>query len=287
MTHRQIRDSSGVALYRHEAIGAVLQVRRVAVGDASVEAAAARRRPGPMSQTGASRRRPEPMSQAEDALRAHGPSATWEHRLCVLTAVRGAEPFEGLPALPSGPVEPDETLEGAVLRHLAAKVDVAGLAHLEQLGTRSDPGRDPFQRTIGTSYLGLVAADEEPELPDNAAWVEVAAVPTMAFDHRAVVEHAVGRLRAKLSYTNIGFALMPAEFTIAELRAVYVAALGHDVAATNLQRVLTRRGQLESTGEIAAPGTRGGRPARMFRFVDRELIVTDPFAVLKPEVRDG
>ena len=237
MTRRQTRDSAGVALYRHEAIGAVLQVR----------------------------------GEGADA------------ELCVLTAVRQSEPFAGLPALPSGPVEPGETLAEAVLRHLAAKVDVAGLGHLEQLGTRSDPGRDPAQRTIGTSYLGLVAADMEPELPDNAAWVGVATVPEMAFDHRTVVEHAVERLRAKLSYTNIGFALMPAEFTIAELRAVYVAALGRDVAATNLQRVLTRRGQLESTGGMSVPGAKGGRPARVFRFVDRELVVTDPFAVLRPE----
>ncbi|MCG6568695.1 NUDIX domain-containing protein [Tessaracoccus sp. ZS01] len=237
MTSSQIRDSAGVALYRHEAIGAVLQVR--------------------------------------------GGGA--DTRLCVLTAIRGSAPFAGVPALPSGPVEPGETLEASVLRHLASKVDVAGLAHLEQLGTSSDPSRDPAQRTIGTSYLGLVAAGAEPELPDNAAWVDVDGVGEMAFDHRFVVAHAVRRLRAKLSYTNIGFALMPEEFTIAELRSVYVAALGHDVAPTNLQRVLTRRGQLESTGELTVSGAKGGRPARVFRFVDRELVVTDPFAVLRPE----
>ncbi|MHA7861505.1 NUDIX hydrolase [Tessaracoccus sp. Y36] len=237
MTSSQIRDSAGVALYRHEAIGAVLQVR------------------------------------------GGGPDA----RLCVLTAIRGSAPFAGAPALPSGPVEPGETLEASVLRHLAAKVDIAGLAHLEQLGTSSDPSRDPAQRTIGTSYLGLVAAGAEPELPENAAWVDVDGVGEMAFDHRFVVAHAVRRLRAKLSYTNIGFALMPEEFTIAELRSVYVAALGHDVAPTNLQRVLTRRGQLESTGELTVSGAKGGRPARVFRFVDRELVVTDPFAVLRPE----
>ena len=45
------------------------------------------------------------------------------------------------------------------------------------------------------------------------------------------------RLRAKLSYTNVGFALAPPEFTISELRDLYAAALGHEVSATNLQRV--------------------------------------------------
>jgi hypothetical protein len=37
---------------------------------------------------------------------------------------------------------------------------------------------------------------------------------------------------------------------------VYRAALGHDVSATNLQRVLLRRGVLEQTGESRLPGPR-------------------------------
>ncbi len=90
------------------------------------------------------------------------------------------------------------------------------------------------------------------------------------------------RLRAKLSYTNVGFALAPAEFTLSELRSLYAAALGHDVSTTNLQRVLLRRGLLEETGDRRAPGRAGGRPASVYRFRSRSLEVTDPFAVLRP-----
>ena len=68
------------------------------------------------------------------------------------------------------------------------------------------------------------------------------------------------RLRAKLSYTNLGFALAPPTFTISELRELYAAALGHEVSATNLQRVLVRRELLEDTGERRPPGPHGGRP---------------------------
>ena len=42
------------------------------------------------------------------------------------------------------------------------------------------------------------------------------ALPQTAFDHHYFIDAAVGRLRAKLSYTNIGFALAPLEFTIAD-----------------------------------------------------------------------
>ena len=57
------------------------------------------------------------------------------------------------------------------------------------------------------------------------------------------------RLRGKLSYSNIGFALAPDSFTLAELRDVYEAALEHDVSATNLKRVLLRRGAIEPVGK--------------------------------------
>jgi ADP-ribose pyrophosphatase YjhB (NUDIX family) len=205
--------------------------------------------------------------------------------LQVLMWQRGQEPFEGQWALPGGYLEPDETLEASIRRHLAAKVDVREVAHLEQLETRSDPARNPLGWELATAYLGLIPAGLDPEVPADTAWHSVGSLPPAAFDHGEIVAAALHRLRAKLSYTNIGFALAPAEFTLSELRAVYVAALGRDVSATNLQRVLLRRGVLERTGAKREPGKTGGRPAELFRFSSPVLEVTDPFAVLRPRAR--
>ncbi|WP_347059914.1 NUDIX domain-containing protein [Blastococcus sp. HT6-30] len=195
---------------------------------------------------------------------------------------RAKDPFARAWALPGGPLLPEETLGASVGRQLASKVEVAQLAHLEQLETRSDPHRDPRSRTVATAYLGLIPADLDPVLPDDTAWHPVDALPRTAFDHGSIVESALERLRAKLSYTNIAFALAPPAFSIAELREIYVAALGYEVTATNLQRVLLRRGVLEATGETAASGRAGGRPAALYRFVTPRMEVTDPFAVLRP-----
>lgn len=188
---------------------------------------------------------------------------------------RAREPFAGAWALPGGRLDAGESLEASIRRHLAQKVDVRELAHLEQLETRSLPD-------LATAYLGLVPTDADPVLPPDTAWHDVDEPPGLAFDHAEIVLAGRARLRAKLSYTNVGFALAPREFTISELREIYRAALGHDVSATNLQRVLLRRGVLEQTGERRGPGRAGGRPAAVFRFRSRDLEITDQFAVLRP-----
>ena len=201
--------------------------------------------------------------------------------LKVLLWQRAREPFNGAWALPGGVLGASETLEASIRRHLAAKVDVQELAHLEQLETRSDPGRHP-RRLVATAYLGLIPVHHDPAVPQDTSWHPVGALPELAFDHGAIVLAGRERLRAKLPYTNVGFALTPPRFTISELRAVYRAALGHDVSATNLQRVLLRRGVLEHTGQSRAPGPAGGRPAVLFRFQSQRLEITDQFAVLRP-----
>jgi ADP-ribose pyrophosphatase YjhB (NUDIX family) len=204
------------------------------------------------------------------------------NRLHVLLWQRGAPPFEGLWALPGGPLRADERLGTSVGRHLAAKVDLTDIAYMEQLETRSDPGRDPRGRVLATAYLALISADVDPRIPSDTAWHAVQDLPPTAFDHGSIAESGRDRLRAKLSYTNIGFALAPDTFTIAQLRDIYAASVGHPVSATNLQRVLTRRGVIEATPAAARPTSLGGRPATLYRFAARTLIVTNPFAAFRP-----
>jgi ADP-ribose pyrophosphatase YjhB (NUDIX family) len=205
-----------------------------------------------------------------------------ESRLAVLLWQRAVPPFEGRWSLPGGPLGAAERLGTSLGRHLATKVDLTDIAHLEQLETRSDPARDPRGRVLATAYLALVSADVEPQVPADTAWHPVDELPPTAFDHGSIVESARDRLRAKLSYTNLGFALAPDTFTIAQLRDLYAAALGHPVSATNLQRILTRRGVIEPTAGAAQPTRLGGRPATLYRFATRTLVVTHPFAAFRP-----
>lgn len=207
-----------------------------------------------------------------------------EGRVClqVLLWQRAKDPDAGRWALPGGLVLADEDVDESASRQLAEKVDLERVSHLEQIGVFSEPDRVPGARVVATGFLGLVPLGADPRLPEDTAWHPVDQLPPTALDHGVIIDRAHRRLQAKLSYTNIGFALAPAEFTIGELRRVYATALAHDVDPTNLQRILTRRGMLEPTGTTTASGPSGGRPAAMYRFTIGELRVTDPFAAFRP-----
>lgn len=200
---------------------------------------------------------------------------------------RAMEPHAHRWSLPGGRLRADEDVEASIRRQLAEKVDVRKVSHVEQLAVFSAPDRVPGPRVVATAFLCLVPSHLDPELPSDTAWHSLDSLPPTAFDHETIALRAQNRLRSKLSYTNIGFALAPPAFTISELRELYSAALGYRVSATNLQRVLARRGLLVPTGETAKPGRAGGRPAAQFRFADTRMAVTDPFAVLRPPAGDG
>ncbi len=181
----------------------------------------------------------------------------------VLLWQRAREPDLGRWALPGGRLGAAEDVEASVRRHLAEKVDLAEVAHVEQLAVFSDPHRGPAPRRVATAFLGLVPSDADPAVPADTAWHRVDALPPTAFDHGEITRVGLDRLRAKLSYTNIGFALAPDVFSISELRRLYAAALGHHVSATNLQRVLhpARRPRPHRLHRGARTGGRASRGA--------------------------
>ncbi|MCZ4535030.1 NUDIX hydrolase [Gordonia terrae] len=198
--------------------------------------------------------------------------------LCVLLS-RSAD---GVWTLPGGGVGAEETLSASARRLVADALDVREIAHLEQLSVFSDPHRVPTVRTIASTYMGLVPSDADATPPVAAGWFAVDGLPPLAFDHAGIVEAARHRLAAKLSYTNIAFALAPARFPMSALSEIYCAALGYPVDTTNLLRILSRRAVVVATGTVGKTGRNGGRPPALYAFAEKELRVTDEFATLRP-----
>ena len=112
--------------------------------------------------------------------------------------------------------------------------------------SRREPARPPpGPVAAGLGRPGSRPSDPEPMVPPIPAGIWLASCRPWP-STMAACPGRRARLRAKLSYTNLGFAIAPAEFTLSELRDLYIAALGRRVAATNLQRVLGRRGLLDA-----------------------------------------
>ncbi|HTD27402.1 MAG TPA: NUDIX domain-containing protein [Candidatus Elarobacter sp.] len=187
--------------------------------------------------------------------------------------------FAGRWALPGGRVHADETLEGAARRLLAAETGVRGI-YLEQLYTFGHPERDPHGRVVSVAYFALIphggrfqGRAREP-FPD-AAWCPVARLPPLAYDHRAVVRRALGRLRAKLAYTNLVYTLLPPSFTLGELQEMYEAILGRGLDRRNFRKKILSLGLLAGAG-----GVRRGphRPAALYAFRRRRPMMIEILA---------
>ncbi|NKJ00898.1 NUDIX domain-containing protein [Novosphingobium sp. SG707] len=178
-----------------------------------------------------------------------------DDRLCALLQRRGAEPFTGHLALPGGFVGEHEGLEQAARRILT---DKAGFAAgeggwLEQLYTFGDPGRDPRMRTVSVAYFALLTHAQLAQavgLRDDLMLVPVGALPeALAFDHAAILALAHDRLRGKLDYAPVAFALLPDLFTLRDLQRVHEAITGNSFSKPAFRRRMLDTGWIEPTGE--------------------------------------
>jgi 8-oxo-dGTP diphosphatase len=189
-----------------------------------------------------------------------------EQTLRVLLIERGIDPFKGLYALPGGFVLAEETLEQAAFRELFEETGTKNV-YLEQLYSFGDPGRDPRGRVVTVAYYALVPTDKSPLLAGTdaatAGWHPVSALPPLAFDHGKILKYAVDRLRNKLEYTNVGFQLLPAKFTLSALQALHEAILGKPLDKRNFRRKVLGLGLVKPSKEMQATGR---KPAQLFSF---------------------
>src|SRR3989344_1214489 len=144
--------------------------------------------------------------------------------LKVLLVKRDIEPFKGKWAIPGGFVRMDESLEEAAKRELQEETGVKEI-YLEQLYTFGDPKRDPRGRVITVSYMALVNSEkiklEATTDVSEAQWFSVKKLPSVAFDHKKILDYAFQRLKWKFEYTTVAFSLLSKEFTISKIQRIY------------------------------------------------------------------
>jgi 8-oxo-dGTP diphosphatase len=196
--------------------------------------------------------------------------------LKVLLIQRALEPFQGAWALPGGFVRIEESLEAAVRREVKEETGLKDI-FLEQLYTFGEPARDPRGRVVSVAYYGLVtlAQHDVRAATDarNAAWFPVAELPSLAFDHSAILEAAHKRLQGKVRYQPIGFELLPERFTLSQLQHLYETVLERELDKRNFRKKILSMGLLIDTKEIQQDVAH--RAARLFSFNHKKYLALE------------
>jgi len=196
------------------------------------------------------------------ALRPH--PSTGDTTLWLPLVRRIRQPHEGRWALPGGPLLPDEDL-AASARHTLERTTGLSSSYLEQLYSFGAMERSP-QRVVSIVYWALVRSDEVARAVDgeNVRWFVADEIPELAFDHDMIVQYALNRLRAKITYSPIARFFLRPEFTLAELRAVHEAVLLKRIDPANFRRQALATKTLLPTG-TQLTGT-SHRPPALYRF---------------------
>ena len=203
-----------------------------------------------------------------------------DKQLHAVTYTRSRHPHLGTEALPGEFVGKDESLTACALRVLQQRIGIDDV-YLEQLYTFGAPSRDPRMRVVSVAFYALVPptalASLHPDVHlrrlvvpwqgEEAAAVGVAAgdgsALALAYDHDAMLGMLVSRLRGKLRYAPIAYALLGDTFTLRQLQDVHEGILGKKLNVPSFRRTVLRAEGLVETGERQTDV--GHRPAMLYQ----------------------
>jgi len=190
--------------------------------------------------------------------------------LKVLLLRKKNEPYKGYWVLPGNTLRNDETLEDNITD---AVLDKTGLlsVYIEQCYTFSNIDRDPDNRMIATSFIGLVDSksveikrEERPEF--ETSWFSIEELPKLGYDHENILKRNVDYLKKKIVNSNVLKSLFPSDFTLPELQHVYEQILGKELDRRNFRKKFIGLDLIEDTLEKNVGFN--GRPAKLYRFKD-------------------
>ena len=194
-------------------------------------------------------------------------------KLNVLLIQRANKPFKGEWALPGGYNAAGDTTLEAMDRVLSAKVGVhpSDVTHVEQLYTFDTVARDPRGPAVSVSYMGLTNKLEPKvaEATHNPHYFPLDTLPHLAYDHAEIVEYAVKRLQAKITYASAVYALLPKTFTLTQLQHAYEAILGRPLDKRNFRKKFLSFDLLKPTDKYFQDGAH--RPALLYQFKQQKL----------------
>lgn len=187
----------------------------------------------------------------------------------VLLTRKKNEPYKGYWCLPNDTVSVEETIEENIKSLMNEQYQYSNF-YMEQSGTFSDLNRDPENRIIGVSYLGLIdsvrAFIMHPEMEeiDEVAWFPIRNLPKIGYDHEEIILKAISDVKKELVNIEVLKQLFPGDFTLTEIQKVYEQVLGIELDRRNFRKKFLSFNVIEETGEKTEG--HNGRPAMLYRF---------------------
>ena len=188
--------------------------------------------------------------------------------LKILLMKKPTNPYKGYWILPNNIVSNDETIEENVLATVEGKLKLTDL-HIEQNHIFSKLERDPDERVVGVSYVGLIdylsASIKMENIPGvEFAWFNITDIPKMGYDHEDVVRDSILSLRKILVNSKNLKYLFPSDFTLPEIQKVYEQILDRKLDRRNFRKKFINLGLVSDTG-YKNEG-HNGRPGKLYRF---------------------
>jgi 8-oxo-dGTP diphosphatase len=188
-----------------------------------------------------------------------------QNELKVLLIKSDLENFSDQWSLLGDLVRPDENLDNASYRVLKDRTGLDDV-YLEQVYTFGEVKRHPAGRVITTAYYSLInIKDHQLKLSHNELhWHPVNEINTMAFDHKAILNTCLERLRSKIEEHPIVFNLLPEKFSLRELQNLYEAILGTKMDRRNFRKKFFLMDWLVDMNELEQDVPH--RPGKLYRF---------------------
>ena len=180
--------------------------------------------------------------------------------LKLLLIHRGFEPERGKWGRMGGFVQSKESLEDAAARILKQLTGLSGV-YMDQLRAFGDPERDPVERTISVAFYALIDIHQyEQQLSDDykPEWFPLKKIPSLIFDHEAMVEAAKATLRKKAAVQPVLFELLPERFTLPVVQQLYESVYEKEFDKRNFSRKVLSSGLLVRTDDKEKSNSKKG-----------------------------
>lgn len=205
----------------------------------------------------------------------------YQNELCVVLLKQESE-WKNNYILPWGIVAKWFSLEENFDNILERKTGIKWV-YKEQLYTFWSPGRDKRWHTISISYFALVGMNQFLQnvdltkiaimkynelTPQNVGFKE----KKIGTDHYEIIQYAKQRLEWKLEYTNVVKEILPSQFKMSQLQAMYEVIIGKNYDKRNFQKKIFSLKILKETWKF---DTSTNRPAKLYEFIDSELKIVE------------